>query len=109
MISKPSPYINNLIFSMNFRKTTHCFSWKSLHCSHFFKSLLKWKEVVNGIPQGSVLDPLLVVIFINDMPDGAKFNIWKLFADDCKLYGIVNTACDRKQITHGSTQIGRMV
>ena len=52
----------------------------------------KWKEVVSGIPQGSVLSPLHFVIFINDMPDVVKFNIYKLFADDCKLYGTVNTA-----------------
>ena len=53
--------------------------------------------MVNGIPQGSVLGPLLFVIFINDMPDVVKFNICKLFADDdCKLYGTVNTAAGNK-------------
>ena len=57
---------------------------------------LKWKEVVSGIPQGSVLGPLLFVIFINDMRDVVKFNICKLFADDCKLYGTVNTAAGNK-------------
>ena len=36
------------------------------------------------------------VIFINDMPDVVKFNICKLFADDCKLYGTVNTAAGNK-------------
>ena len=56
----------------------------------------KWKEVVSGIPQGSVLGPLLFVIFIKDMPDVVKFNICKLFADDCKLYGTVNTAAGNK-------------
>ena len=56
----------------------------------------KWKEVVSGIPQGSVLGPLLFVIFINDMPDVVRFNICKLFADDCKLYGTVNTAAGNK-------------
>ena len=49
-----------------------------------------WKDVISGIPQGSVLGPLLFVIFINDMPEKVKFNICKLFADDCKLYGPVN-------------------
>ena len=48
-----------------------------------------WRNVLSGIPQGSVLGPLLFVIFINDMPDEVKLNICKLFADDCKLYGPV--------------------
>ena len=56
----------------------------------------KWKEVISGIPQGSVLGPLLFVIFINDMPDEVKFNICKLFADVCKLYDIVNTTTNNK-------------
>ena len=49
---------------------------------------LSWKKVLSGIPQGSVMDPILFVIFINDMPDSLKYNLCKLFADDCKLYGI---------------------
>lgn len=48
-----------------------------------------WKPVSSGVPQGSVIGPLLFVIFINDMPDEVKHNICKLFADDCKLYGTV--------------------
>ena len=48
-----------------------------------------WKKVISGIPQGSVLGPLLFVIFINDLPDEVKYNICKMFADDCKIYGLV--------------------
>ena len=46
-------------------------------------------EVLSGIPQGSVIGPILFVIFISDMSDSLKYNLCKLFADDCKLYGKV--------------------
>lgn len=48
-----------------------------------------WRDVLSGIPQGSVIGPILFVIFINDMPSHVKYNFCKLFADDCKLYGDV--------------------
>ena len=41
--------------------------------------------------QGSVLGPILFVVFTNDMPEEVKYSTCKLFADDCKLYGIVNS------------------
>ena len=50
----------------------------------------KWSKVISGIPQGSVIGPLLFVVFINDMPMTIK-NMCKLFADDCKLYGAVKS------------------
>ena len=43
------------------------------------------EHVTSGIPQGSVLGPILFVIFINDLPDAIQCCI-KLFADDSKIY-----------------------
>ena len=46
-------------------------------------------DVISGVPQGSVLGPLLFVLFINDLPDTLKSTI-QLFADDLKLVGNAN-------------------
>ena len=48
-----------------------------------------WKDAMSGVPQGSVIGPILFVIFINDMPEEVLKSLCKLFADDCKLYRAV--------------------
>jgi len=51
------------------------------------KSLSGSSSVLSGVPQGSVLGPLLFVIFINDICNSVCDNISiKLFVDDVKLY-----------------------
>ena len=47
-----------------------------------------WRKVNSGVPQGSVLGPLLFLIFINDLPDGIT-SLCKIFADDTSLFSKV--------------------
>ena len=56
-----------------------------------------WTEVTSGILQGSVLGSKLFNIYINDLPD-VVYNMAKLFADDTKLYAIVNNDEERASL-----------
>ena len=48
----------------------------------------EWKKINSGVPQGSVLGPLLFLIHINDLPDGLT-SMCKIFADDTSLFSKV--------------------
>ena len=46
--------------------------------------------LLSGIPQGSILGPILFTLFINDLPENI-YSQCKIFADDTKLYGAANS------------------
>ena len=51
--------------------------------------LSSWPNIETGVPQGSILGPLLFSIYINDLSDGLTTNV-RLLADDVSLFFVVD-------------------
>ena len=60
-------------------------------------SKLEWAPVLSGVPQGSVLGPLLFILYVNDIPDLVHCNI-KMFADDIKVFTHVRSQEDQEHL-----------
>ena len=62
--------------------------------------------VTSGVPQGSVLGPLLFLLYINDLPECVSSqSTIRLFADDSFLYRKIRSATDSIQLQHDLDQL----
>ena len=99
------PYLQKLIYYnvnptvIDWIKFLLCFRKQRVKLNGFFS---KWNDLISGIPQGTILGPILFIMYINDLPDVCKYfaNIY-LFADDAKLYEHVSCDDDHKSLQCG--------
>ena len=63
-----------------------------------------WRPVLAGVLQGSILGPLLFLVYINDLPGELKSNA-RLFVDDSSLFVIVKNRNESANILNDDLQL----
>ena len=70
------------------------------------KSFSEWAHVISGVPQGSVLGPILFIIYINSMGDGITSQML-LYADDAKIYRSVTALGEDEELQNDLSVISK--
>ena len=64
-----------------------------------------WAPVVSGVPQGTVLGPVLFFLHITDITADIEFEI-RLFADECVCYGEITDKEDTLKLQRDIDRLG---
>ena len=61
------------------------------------REVSSWKLVFTGVPQGSVIGPIFLLVYIKDLEEAATGKIFK-FADDTKLFRKTKEIGDKQKL-----------
>ena len=75
-------YYNGLNFLSNRRQ-----------CVHLHGSKSDWINIFSGVPQGSILDPFLFILYVNDIQNVVSSDLY-MFANNTKLYRTITSKLD---------------
>jgi hypothetical protein len=82
-----------------------CFLTRRCQVVKVGKHTSNTERVLSGVPQGSVLGPILFLIYINDLVDVVQSCNIKIFADDTKLYFKVKHDADHNKFTYDAKKV----
>ena len=112
--------------SKAFDKVSHVTLIAKLRQYHINGSLLEWfssylhdrrqrvtilgatsseKPVSSGVPQGSILGPVLFLVYVNELPDAVQNSSVACFADDIKIFRCVNSISDAALLQSDLTKL----